>query len=259
MRSIINVRNLYFYSLILPLIIITSISYAKADKEYTRFKNKLDAVCHGKYHNIESLLMANPYATGGKCYLLPFTAVTQLINRTTETVAAGNIIITFDHKALYPYFGPSIVIGNGAFRYTDIEGALRVIPKVLYLTKYVENPKKIAKEKEERLQELKNEELLPEFKMKIKESISKHYTNWNASYSRVSCTIRIELSKNGDLIGMPKVVYEGRSNLFVKKVIKATIESRKFSPPQGLSYNAYKNITINLNSYDLDHGLYRKN
>lgn len=137
-----------------------SITQSQASSDsYSSYIAKVKSVCNGKTLPLSDLLFTSPYDIKGKCYSLPLTAVTQLISRHSELIAGGLMMLVFSGNEGYPIVYPSVVVGLGAFRYTTVTGALRIIPMVRYVAKRVDNPSRIALQEKRAEQEKMREEV----------------------------------------------------------------------------------------------------
>lgn len=130
-----------------------------SSNSYSSYIAKVKSVCNGKTLPLSDLLFTSPYDIKGKCYSLPLTAVTQLISRHSELIAGGLMMLVFSGSEGYPIVYPSVVVGLGAFRYTTVAGALRIIPMVRYVAKRVDNPSRIAQQEKKDEQKKMQEEV----------------------------------------------------------------------------------------------------
>ena len=170
---------------ILVLLLFLPIISQASSNSYSSYIAKVKSVCNGKTLPLSALLFTSPYDIKGKCYSLPLTAVTQLISRHSELIAGGLMMLVFSGNEGYPIVYPSVVVGLGAFRYTTVAGALRVIPMVRYVARRVENPARIAlqekKAEQKRLEIKKEAEALWLSKQKEKEETENHKSKQTGS------------------------------------------------------------------------------
>lgn len=125
-----------------------------ASDAYSRYEAKINNVCDGKILPPGRLFSTSPYDVKGKCYAFNPTGVSQLVSRHAEMVQGNAIMLIFNRQEKYPNIPYGVVVGVGAFRYTDAGGAIRVVPEVRYVSAYVESPAIIKLQAEANAEEL---------------------------------------------------------------------------------------------------------
>ncbi|OFC58096.1 protein TolA, partial [Acidithiobacillus caldus] len=81
------------------------------------------------------------------------------------------------------------------------------------------------------------------------------YRQWDTNFAAaLSCVVQIHLSPTGAIIGAPKILRSSGNPQFDRAVIAAVEQAAPFVPPLGLSYNAYREVNIQFNAEELNHG-----
>ncbi|MCL4526214.1 MAG: cell envelope integrity protein TolA [Gammaproteobacteria bacterium] len=237
-----------------------------ASDAYIRYEAKVNQVCGGKIFPTYQLFSTSPYNVKGKCYALYPTRVSQLVSRHAEMVQGNALMLIFNRQEKYPNIPYSVVVGVGAFRYTDAGGAIRVIPEVGYLSAYVENPAiiklqaeanaeeqaKQAKEQAKQAKQAAEAAQLRIYDHSIRHSV-RHYIQYGLGLvgfgQSLYCQVSIELSPQGQLEGEPAIIQSSGSAQFDSAIIASIEESAPFPPPTGLSYSEFKKQVLEFSPY----------
>lgn len=101
-------------------------------------------------------------------------------------------------------------------------------------------------------QAAENQRLIGLFAQKIRTQV---YNAWNTNFSAaLSCTVQMELSPQGQIIGQPRIIRSSGNPRFDQAVIAAVQAAAPFAPPIGLSYDLYKEVNLKFNAEELNHG-----
>lgn len=106
-------------------------------EERQRLQSALAAFpeCLGQLHNFSDIVIANPYQTRGVCYAMPALQVIQWLSASRVLADAGSaqFIVDMPHPPATNVLPSSWVIGEDAFQYTTVTGALKTVPHLRVL------------------------------------------------------------------------------------------------------------------------------
>lgn len=107
------------------------------DSERNSLWSPIQFVCGSNFVEYPELFRESPFSTAGKCYRLPMVLVAQWIDEKTALASAG-----FNTRFLIDFSKPpgqqamlssTVVVGEGAFQYQSMEGAMVTVPRVMEL------------------------------------------------------------------------------------------------------------------------------